>query len=275
MKKVETLRELQLISIYIYNELIKFCNQHDLKVYLHGGSLIGAIRHKGYIPWDDDIDVCMSRPDYDKLLKISNGKISDSCTLIDPETNEDFNGYIPVIIYNNSKMESKQYRTNEELKIGISIFVYDGIHSNFIIQKIYYAYMYTLRSEHALCRANFNYVNTKIAKKIGPILQRFYKKSDVRKYKKRIIRLQKKYSYNQSTFVSTNADYRSSKEICKKTDFEKAIPLIFEGIESYAYSHYDSHLKKYYGNYMCLPSLDQQNAKHNFIAWIDDSFLLS
>ena len=94
MKRINTLRELQLISIYIYNDLRNFCNSNGLQVYLHGGTLIGALRHKGYIPWDDDIDVCMSRIDYEKMLSISNGNISEKCYVIDPERNLSFNGYI-------------------------------------------------------------------------------------------------------------------------------------------------------------------------------------
>ncbi len=104
MKKVQTLRELQLISIAIYKDLRDFCNTNGLQVYLHGGTLIGGIRHNGFIPWDDDIDVCMSRPDYEKMMEISGGNISERCKVIDPERNTDFYGYIPVIVYNHSKM---------------------------------------------------------------------------------------------------------------------------------------------------------------------------
>lgn len=272
MKKIETLRELQLISTFIYKDLRTFCNNHDLQVYLHGGSLIGALRHKGYIPWDDDIDVCMSRPNYEKMLDISGGKISEKCTVIDPQSDDTFNGYIPVIVYNNSKIESGQYRTKEELKIGVSVFVYDGIISNAVLQKLYYAHMFLLRSEHALCRADFNHVNTTVAKKVGPILQRFYKIESVKKYKKKVLNLQRKYSYENSRYVSTNADFQSSKEVCLKENFEKAVEIQFEGIQSFTYSHYDSHLRKYYGDYMKLPPKEQQEPKHSFKAWIEDEF---
>lgn len=273
MKKISTLRELQQVSIYIYRDLMKFCEQNDIKVYLHGGSLIGAIRHEGFIPWDDDIDVCMSRPDYEKLLTISNGgKISSKCTVVDPESNSDFNGYIPVVVYNDSKLVSGQYRHPEDLKISVSIFIYDGISENKLIQKLYYMHMYALRAEHALCRADFNHVNTKAAKIFGPFLQRFYSDRGINKYKNKVLRLQKKFRYEKSKMVSTNADYKASVEVFPKADFESFVNIQFEGINSYTYSYYDLHLKKYYGNYMQLPPVEEQTAKHDFDAWIEDSF---
>lgn len=105
--------------------------------------------------------------------------------------NDDFNGYIPVVVYNESKMESKQYRTEENLKIGISIFVYDGVPKSRLMQLLYFSHMYILRSKHALCRANFKYVNTTIAKIVGPILQCFFSSKNTKFYKEKILKLQK------------------------------------------------------------------------------------
>jgi len=272
MKEIKSLRQLQLVATYIYNDFRTFCTKNDIQVYLHGGTLIGALRHKGFIPWDDDIDVCMSRPDYDRILELCGGKISEKCTLVDPETNIDFNGYIPVVVYDNSKMESGQYRTNEDLKIGISIFVYDGVPSNRITRFFYFIRMYCLRSVHALCRADFNHVNTAAAKIVGPLFQRFFKADKILKYKSKILQLQQKYRYQECKLVSTNADYQSSREVCAKTDYEKAVEVKFEGIRSFTYSHYDSHLRKYYGDYMKLPPVEAQTPKHSFTAYIEDSF---
>ena len=63
-------REVQLTELEILLFFDKLCKQHNLKYYLTGGTLLGAIRHKGFIPWDDDIDVCMPREEYEKLLNI-------------------------------------------------------------------------------------------------------------------------------------------------------------------------------------------------------------
>ena len=84
--------------------------------------------------------------------------------------------------------------------------------------------------------------------------------------------MQKKFRYEKSKMVSTNADYKASVEVFPKADFESFVNIQFEGINSYTYSYYDLHLKKYYGNYMQLPPVEEQTAKHDFDAWIEDSF---
>jgi len=63
-----SLREIQLISLEICKKVDMICNENNFRYYLYGGSLLGAVRHKGFIPWDDDIDIVMPRPDYEKFL---------------------------------------------------------------------------------------------------------------------------------------------------------------------------------------------------------------
>lgn len=273
MKKVNTLRELQLVSIYIYKQLLEECEKCGIKLYLLGGTLIGAVRHKGFIPWDDDIDVCLSRTDYNKLLKKTGGKIGNKCRLINPADEKNYKGCVPVVVYENSRLASKQFKDKEDLKIAISLFVYDGAPKSNLGRIYYYTKLYILRAMHALCRADFKNVNTKAAKLVGPVLSPFFKAEKVWKYKEKILKWQQKYPYETSEYVSTNMDSYSHKEVFPKYTFEDCTELSFEGIKSYSFSNYHEQLTTYYGDYMVLPPEEEQNPKHSFDAEIEDDFV--
>ena len=64
------IRRVQLTQLRILQDFMKFCEEHNLRYFIAGGALIGVMRHKGFIPWDDDIDVSMPRPDYDKFVSL-------------------------------------------------------------------------------------------------------------------------------------------------------------------------------------------------------------
>ena len=70
MRKIEDIQELRQIQMGILDEVHRFCESHNLRYFLSSGTLIGAVRHKGYIPWDDDIDIYMPRKDYEEFLQI-------------------------------------------------------------------------------------------------------------------------------------------------------------------------------------------------------------
>ena len=59
------------VELQLLNELLRVCNKHNIKVYVFAGTLLGAVRHKGFIPWDDDADVCLLHDDYVKLCKVA------------------------------------------------------------------------------------------------------------------------------------------------------------------------------------------------------------
>ncbi len=64
---VSDLRKLQLVELSIMKAFAAFCEQENLRYCMIGGTLLGAVRHKGFIPWDDDVDLCMPRPDYERF----------------------------------------------------------------------------------------------------------------------------------------------------------------------------------------------------------------
>ena len=123
-----TLKEIQKIEFEILKEFAQFCAKHNLKYYLAGGTLLGAIRHKGFIPWDDDIDVCMPRKDYMYFINNFdewNRKLKVKCNYksnIDAPFAKIVN--LDTIIY------SKYANNNIDTNICIDIFPVDGLPEN-------------------------------------------------------------------------------------------------------------------------------------------------
>ena len=73
----EEIKHLQDVELMILKDVVKILEKHNLNYYMYGGSLLGTIRHKGFIPWDDDIDIILFREDFDKALDILNNELSD------------------------------------------------------------------------------------------------------------------------------------------------------------------------------------------------------
>lgn len=274
MKKIESLDQLQQVGIYILRDTLSFCESNNIQVYLFAGTLIGAVRHKGFIPWDDDVDLAMSRPEYNKLVKLSNnGWISEKCKIMDPESEPEMKGYIPYVVYNNSVLRSGQFKDKDDLKISISIFVFDGAPNPGIERYLYYKRVYMLRAEHALCRADFRHSNTRIARIIGPILSPFYKMSSSYKYKMKVIENSKKYNYEASKYCGCGTDADADKDVLLREMFEHPVELTFEGMKCFTFENYHEWLTGYYGDYMELPPEESRKPKHSADAEIEDSFV--
>ena len=90
-EKVATIRQIQLLEKEILLKFAFFCDQNNLNYTLVGGTLLGAVRHSGFIPWDDDIDVAMPRLDYEKFLRLSKEKrIAQGLSVISGDYDDDF-----------------------------------------------------------------------------------------------------------------------------------------------------------------------------------------
>ena len=124
MKKMQ-LREIKDIELDILIAFNKFCQDNNLKYYLSGGTLLGAIRHKGFIPWDDDIDVCMPRPDYERLMKIFPNIYMNKYKL-KTISRKNFICPFAKIIDINTRVDFK-YLNNIDKNLWLDIFPIDGL----------------------------------------------------------------------------------------------------------------------------------------------------
>ncbi len=133
------LRKLQLTELEILKELDRVCRKHNLRYYVVGGTLIGAVRHKGFIPWDDDIDVSMPRKDFNKLCKIAKEEFGENYFLQTQKTEKDCYFYYAKLRKNGTYFgEDKFEHTNLHKGIFMDIFPLDYIPECKILQKIFF-----------------------------------------------------------------------------------------------------------------------------------------
>ena len=90
MEQKELMKRVWQVELDLLEQLLDVCRQHDLRIWVDGGTMLGAVRHKGFIPWDDDIDVCMPRPDYDRLIALGGSAFSEPYFLQSAYSEDDY-----------------------------------------------------------------------------------------------------------------------------------------------------------------------------------------
>lgn len=254
------LKEIQSEELKILESTVKFLDENNLEYYLVYGTLLGAIRHKGFIPWDDDIDIAMPRPDYDKLLEIAKKEsISDNLKIISYSLK---NSKLPLTKVINTDIEIKSL-SNEDKNLWIDIFVLDGLPDNDEELKKHYKkelfhkgliYLKT-NSFSSIIHERKSIYNRLVKIMLKPIAHLIPISFSSRK----IIKMAKKYDFSKSKHVGIYIWGDGISESIEKKDICNT-KVVFEGKKFKTYKKYDEYLKQTYGDYMKLPENgDQQN----------------
>ena len=259
-------KELKEIQLEILEFVDDFCKRHHIKYFLTGGTLIGAVRHKGYIPWDDDIDLCMLREDYDRFLQL----------FID-ENDKTFKVYSYSIIKkcpfpfakvaNNKTILRENILTPYEIGVNIDIFPLDTIpvekRSQRILYKKFDLYFGMLQLKELLWSNK-----RKISKNLIVLISRFLLKVVPHSYiLKKICENAIIYKNIESPLCGDLVWGYGIREITKKENFIKSIEWEFEGRKYPIPIGYDSYLRGVYGDYMKLPPEDKRISHHEFEAY--------
>ena len=120
---MDQIRKLQLAQLYIMKNIAAICDENNICYYLCGGTLLGAIRHSGFIPWDDDLDITMYRQDLKKLTKIVEEKYSDLFFVQNFQSDKNYARYIPKIRLNGTVQMEEDY-AKSDIHQGIYIISY-------------------------------------------------------------------------------------------------------------------------------------------------------
>jgi len=138
----EELRKVQLLELKVLKEIKRVCTKYDIKYFLTGGTLIGAVRHKGFIPWDDDIDIAMMRSDYDRFLEVAPSELGEEfslrCIQHDPKVGTFF---AKVVLNGTSYRSVQQPEGLDKCGFLVDVLPYDTIYDNRFLAKLYFCFL--------------------------------------------------------------------------------------------------------------------------------------
>lgn len=257
-------KEIQEYELDLLRAFSEYCNKYDLRYTLCGGTLLGAIRHKGFIPWDDDIDVMMPRPDYERFL--AQQIVCPEFEVCSLELNTSVQPF--------SKIVNKHIQINNEYLDDLSIdylwmdvFPMDGYSADDAKNQKDWKYLRILRFLFKYSVAKLGAGTTGFRKyaKIPVIL--FAKAIGARRISNWIAEFCKKSKYEDSEYVGGKCWGYGPCERMLKSEWEKRVKVEFEGHEFWAPGCWHEHLTNLYGDYMQLPPVEKR-ITHNMKAWI-------
>ena len=272
-----TLRQIQRLEFDILKFFRDVCESNNLRYYLAYGTLIGAIRHQGFIPWDDDIDVMMPREDYYKLVEIISNSQHEYYRLVAMETNDSFTAPLPKIIDSRTCLvQHYDYLEKVDLGVYIDIFMLDGARNSYDDALKWYDQSFKYYKDWRKADlALFPPGKSKLYGVLRYIKNFPYKIHPISFYLQRMKENNSRFSFYDCDYVSTLevGTLPSTKCIWPKDYFEPGIKKEFEGEEFIVPNNFDSVLKSEYGDYMKLPPAEKQKPHHVYTLMVDENLL--
>lgn len=256
----QLLKKMQSSELDILKQFINVCNKLDINYFLIGGTLIGAVRHKGFIPWDDDIDVCMLRKDYDIFLKEGQKYLDDNYFLQTYETDKNYpNCYAKIRNSKTTFLEKSVSNIYMNHGVFIDIFPLDNYYKyNKLKAKLIQYAIYGLYGDFY---KNSNSFFKRVVANIAEIM--YGRKSKIILCKK----LEAIYTKANNSKCDKVSNYSGAWGVQKEThfleDFSDYKFLDFEDIKAKVPVGYDRCLRDTYGEYMTLPPIEKRVSHHD------------
>ena len=261
-----TLQEIKEIELQILKTFHAFCKENNIRYFISHGTLLGTIRYKGFIPWDDDIDVLVPREDYNRLLEIF--RDTDRYQLFFFEKNEKFLfPYAKLCDMTTKKIENGK---ESELPLGLDmdIFPLDAWDND--PKK-------AIKEAKRQSKIRFKLGLTKLDKPeslswhkrtVKGVLMAFCKMRGSQHYVRKLIKEASNHPYEGSKYLGGRAwNVYGTRDILPAEVFDHPIEVEFEGETFWAPVGYDAFLSSLYGNYLPEPPPEKRKTHHNFKAY--------
>lgn len=256
----EKLRQLQLTQVEILRVIDRVCREHDIPYSLYAGTLLGAVRHQGFIPWDDDLDICMSRANYNRFLEVWEQVKPEGYLLQNKENSPDFTQSFSKIRKLNSTYQLKVevgYKYHQG--IFVDVFPIDRVPKGKRLQKkfIFDCMLYQLYSRE------FVPPTGSAAVRIGSrILLALTPKKCIASIRRQLLRSITQYSDDKSLPTMAIETMRTIGTEYPADMLDAYVDLPFEGGEFMCFANWDENLKRKFGDYMQLPPEEERTWRH-------------
>ncbi len=255
------LRTVQGCMLDITLEIQRICEKHGLTFFLAYGTLLGAVRHQGFIPWDDDMDVGMPRADYEKFLQIAPQELGEEFFLQTADTDPAYAFTFAKVRLNGTTMlEDYAADSKQHNGIYVDIFPYETCPDGGLQRKLHFL-LFKCVKWAALGKTDYKFIIPKrrrFAKLMSAVLF-FLRKDGAIKFANKLRRM---FERRKTAYC---VDPEWYKGIIALEDIQSTVSLSFEGHSMPVPQHYQELLTQIYGDYMQLPPVEERGNKHQMV----------
>ncbi|MGG5343396.1 LicD family protein [Enterococcus sp. AZ192] len=265
-----TIKEVQQVSTKILVYIDQLCRKHNIEYSVFYGSLIGAERHQGYIPWDDDLDIVLTRPNYDRLIQILSKE--STYLLLSLETRDNYRYTYAKLVDKRTCVETTQFYHSEDPELGVfvDIFPIDGFPVEDSIRKEFgdkcelyrYNMLASLNASYAISRTKWKAYGKRVL--LYPRYRKLVKQGGYDHWKKLFMNEVIKYPISGTSLCGYIEFFDEHWGIFPTEWFEHYEDIIFEGETVRAIKDREKFLVLRYGNYMEMPPEKERVTHHPY-----------